>query len=90
MDEKKLHTCDLSFATLTEIMERFQTVPYEQFQQELQGWFTSNLKARGRDASDLAQHGFPNLPELISRIYHQAEVQQILSDNQINTDEKDR
>jgi hypothetical protein len=79
-----------SFSTLTEIMERFQTVPYEQFQQELQDWFMRSLEAQGRNAEDLAQQGFPNLPELISNIYHQAEVMQTLSENQIKSHENDR
>lgn len=79
-----------SFSTLMEIMERFQTIPYEQFQQELQDWFTRNLEAQGRNAEDLAKQGFPNLPELISNIYHQAEVMQTLSDNRIKPHEDDK
>ena len=83
MEDLKPDNTPPDFGTLAEIMERFREVPYEQFQKELQAWFEQGLKAQGRNTSNLADEGFPNLPELISRIYHQAEVNQTLSDNQI-------
>ncbi len=73
----------LSFSTLKEIMERLATVSYEQFQAELQAWFEQGLQSQGRDFHTLQQEGLPNLPDLISRIYHMAEIQHTLSENQI-------
>ena len=74
-----------SFTTLTDIMERFQTVPYDQFQQELQSWFEQTLaKQKGLTTEELQKS--PDLQELlalIAKIYHQAEVTQTLSDHQI-------
>lgn len=78
------------FSTLTGIMERFHRVPYEQFQRELNDWFTRNLLEKGMDLSTLQQNGFPDLPNLISSIYHRAEVLQTLSENQIKTDHEDK
>ncbi|GAA4910147.1 hypothetical protein [Mucilaginibacter defluvii] len=90
MDELKPKSEHPDFTSLTEIMERFRTVPYEQFQQELEEWFTRSLAAQGRDADDLAALGFPNLPQLISKIYHQAEVMQTLSENGIEPHEDNK
>jgi hypothetical protein len=72
------------FNSLTEIMERFHHVPYEQFQKELHDWFMSNLLSKGEDLNDLQKEGLPDLPSFISEIYHRAEVLQALSDYQIN------
>ncbi|QXV63998.1 hypothetical protein INP83_12915 [Mucilaginibacter sp. 21P] len=74
-----------SFTTLTDIMDRFQTVPYAQFQQELQSWFEQNL-AKQKDLTQEELHQDPDLQQLlalVAKIYHQAEVNQTLSDNQI-------
>jgi hypothetical protein len=74
-----------SFSTLTDIMERFQTVPYDQFQQELQSWFEQNL-AKQKNLTTEELHQDPDLQQLlalIAKIYHQAEVNQTLSDHQI-------
>jgi hypothetical protein len=74
-----------SFTTLTDIMERFQTVPYDQFQQELQSWFEQNLAGQKGLTIDELQKSpdFQQLLGLIAKIYHQAEVKQTLSDHQI-------
>jgi len=78
------------FSTLTGIMERYYRVPYEQFQRELNDWFTDNLLEKGMDLNTLQQNGFPGLPNLISSIYHRAEVLNTLSENQIKTDHEDK
>jgi hypothetical protein len=74
------------FGSLTGIMEMFHRIPYEQFQKELNDWFTSNLLEKGVDLNDLHENGLPGLPSLISEIYHRAEVLQTLSENQIRSD----
>jgi hypothetical protein len=78
------------FTTLTGIMERFHHVPYEQFQKELNDWFTSNLLEKGMDLNELQRKGFHGLPDFISQIYHRAEVLQTLSENQIKNDHEDK
>ena len=82
MDETKPSNPPPTFSTLTEIMERFRAVPYEQFQQELQAWFEHGLEAKGMDKETL-EHTLPGIPHLISGIYHRAEVQQTLSEHHI-------
>lgn len=84
MDEQNFNPPP-SFTTLTEIMERFQTVPYKQFQQELQSWFEQSL-AKKKDITTEELHRSPDFQELlgmIAKLYHQAEVHQTLSDHQI-------
>ncbi|SDH49599.1 hypothetical protein [Mucilaginibacter gossypii] len=86
MDEQSNSNQPPSFTTLTDIMERFQTVPYDQFQQELQSWFEQSLaKQKGlNNAEELQQ--CPDLQQLlalVAKIYHRAEVSQTLSDHQI-------
>lgn len=80
----------LDFSTLTGVMERFQRVPYEQFQRELNDWFTSNLLEKGMDLNALPRNGFPGLANFINEIYHNAEVLQTLSENQIKNDHEDK
>jgi len=75
------------FGTLTGIMERFAQIPYEQFQQELHNWFYNSLSEKGIDVQQqLRLKGLACLPELVSAIYHEAEVKQLLND-QSNPDE---
>ena len=74
------------FGSLTGIMERFAQIPYEQFQQELHDWFYNSLSEKGIDLQQLQDKGFANLSELVSFIYHEAELKQLLND-QSNTDE---
>jgi hypothetical protein len=74
------------FGSLTEIMELFACLPYEQFQQTLRAWFQQTLSEKGYDQTQL-QHNSPvNLQELVSLIYHQAELKQLLY-GQSNSDE---
>lgn len=69
------------FGTLTGIMERFAQIPYEQFQQELHDWFYASLSEKGIDVQQqLRLKGLACLPELVSAIYHEAEVRQLLND----------
>jgi hypothetical protein len=80
-----------TFTTLTAIMERFQTVPYDQFQQELQSWFEQGLAQNmGLPNTKELQTSpdFQKLLELIGQIYHQAEVSQTLTDAQIQTSDE--
>jgi|GEM_PF-3555837 len=86
MDEQPNSPLQPSFTTLTTIMERFQTVPYDQFQEELKSWFEQNLaKQKGLTTPEEIKNSpdFITLEKLISQIYHQAEVYQTLSDHQI-------
>lgn len=82
MDELKLSNQTPTFSTLTEIMERFRAVPYEEFQQELQAWFERGLADQGMDQAALEQ-SLQGFSQLIDGIYHRAEVQQTLSDHHI-------
>jgi hypothetical protein len=86
MEELQAINTPREFHSLTAIMERFQTVPYEQFQQELQNWFEQNL-AKQQDLNGRQEpQEFPDflkLQELISKIYHQAEVSQTMADARI-------
>jgi hypothetical protein len=68
------------FGTLTGIMERFAQVPYEQFQQELHDWFYASLSEKGIDLQQAQDKGLTHLSELISAIYHEAEVKQLLNE----------
>lgn len=82
MDEPKPSNPPPTFSTLTEIMERFRAVPYEQFQQELQAWFERGLQEQGMN-KDALEHALPGIAQLISGIYYEAEVQQTLSDHHV-------
>ena len=92
MDELKALPEMPEFGSLTEIMERFHAVPYDQFQSELNDWFYRNL-ANGRDSADLQNlenSGIGKLPALVSEIYHRAELLGALSDAKITTGNGDK
>ncbi len=87
MDAENLHPELPEFGSLTEIMERFKSVPYDQFQKELNDWFYRNL-SNPQEASDLTNTlpiGIGNLPALVSEIYHRAELFNALSEAKITT-----
>ncbi|WP_179412695.1 hypothetical protein HDF19_12910 [Mucilaginibacter sp. E4BP6] len=89
MEELKSDKSPVDFSSLTEIMERFQSVPYEQFQQELENWFKKSLAEKGVSFADLKNSGIPNLSslsDLVSRIYHNAELLNTLTDSSIRTE----
>jgi len=86
MDELKPTNSTPDFSTIIEIMERFAQIPYEQFQQELHDWFYNSLSEKGIDLQQLQDKGFTHLPDLVSFIYHEAELKQLLND-QSNSDE---
>lgn len=88
MEQKSESTEIPDFTTLTGIMERFAQVPYEQFQQELHDWFYNSLSEKGIDLQQLQQSGLANLPELVSAIYHEAELKQLLNDQSISDDHR--
>jgi len=80
------------FSSLTEIMERFNTVPYDQFQQELNDWFKRNLakSQRAESLQNLESSGIGNLPALVSEIYHRAELLHALSEAKITAGNEDK
>lgn len=87
MDELSASKKQFDFGSLTGIMEHFANVPYEQFQKELNDWFYKSLSEKGIDLQQMQASGFTNLPDLISLIYHEAELKQLLYDKSI-TDEQ--
>ncbi|MBK0378548.1 hypothetical protein [Mucilaginibacter segetis] len=89
MDELKPQSETPRFGSLTEIMDRFAQVPYEQFQQELNDWFLGELTARGIDAQQLEKE-LPGLSSLISNIYHQAELAELLSHHLTKKDDGEK
>jgi FMN phosphatase YigB (HAD superfamily) len=70
------------FSTLIGIMERFNGVPYDQFQEELDRWFTKEMEANGTANPELLS----KLKELSSSIYHEAELRALLNDAEIGGD----
>lgn len=88
MEDLKPHQSTPYFGTLTGIMERFAQVPYEQFQRELHDWFYNSLSEKGIDLQQSQENGLTRLPDLVSFIYHEAEVKQLLND-QSESDEQD-
>jgi len=86
MENLKPQNDQPDFGTLTGIMERFAQIPYEQFQQELNDWFYTSLSENGIDLRQLQDQGLARLPDLVSFIYHEAELKQLLND-QSNSDE---
>ena len=86
MDALKPNNNMPDFGTLTGIMERLAQIPYEQFQQEIHDWFYNSLSEKGIDLQQLQDKGLTHLPDLVSFIYHEAELKQLLND-QSNTDE---
>ncbi|MDT3402296.1 hypothetical protein [Mucilaginibacter terrae] len=89
MDDLKPTNDKPDFGTLTGIMERFAQIPYEQFQQELHDWFYTSLSEKGIDAQQLQESGLANLPKLVSSIYHEAELKQLLHDQSISDEPGD-
>ena len=92
MDAKNTLPETPEFKSLTEIMDRFNAVPYDQFQQELNDWFyrTLDMQQGGSGLQDLKTSGIGNLPALVSEIYHRAELLSALSDAKIITGNGDK
>jgi hypothetical protein len=90
MEELKPDNNPPNFGSLSEIMERFGHVPYEQFQKDLNDWFITGLKENGVSIADLEKQGYPDLSTLISSIYHKAEVLQTLADLKIKPDHESK
>jgi hypothetical protein len=86
MDDLKPINSTPDFGSLTGIMERFAQIPYEQFQQELHDWFYNSLSEKGIDLEQLQDKRLAHLPDLVSFIYHEAELKQLLND-QSNSNE---
>lgn len=64
-------------------MEHFNNVPYSQFQQEIDAWFTDGMQSRGEFDPELLSQ----LRELASSIYHKAEVMQLLRDAEVGNND---
>jgi len=76
MNTKNAQNEKPDFSTLSKIMERFKAVPYNQFQQELDAWFSEGMRQQGKVDTDY----FSQLKILTSSIYHHAEVMELLKD----------
>lgn len=90
MEDQKAHLQKPDFNSLTEIVERFYAIPYDQFQQELNDWFYSRLSPE-QCAGELQNPETPsigNLPTLVSEIYHRAELLSALSESKITGNEE--
>ena len=70
------------FSSLRKIMERFHEVPYGQFQQELDTWFTEGMQ----NGSNANMEFLSRLKDLASSIYHEAEVKQLLHDQSLGSE----
>ncbi|MDN3584563.1 hypothetical protein [Mucilaginibacter flavus] len=93
MEKSQPKKKQLDFGSMTEIMERFYQVPFEQFQQELDDWFTKALLEKGLDLQKIQDHGKSNLsslPDLIGKIYHHAELLKTLSETQIKKSDESK
>lgn len=66
-----------NFSTLTGIIDRFYSIPYKQFQQELDEWFRNGLAKKGVDFNYLFNNGAKHLSaildQLVTPIYSSAE-----------------
>jgi hypothetical protein len=87
MDDLKPSSDKPEFGSLTGIIERFAQIPYEQFQQELHDWFYNSLSEKGIDLQQSQDKRLAHLPDLVSFIYHEAELKLLLND-QSNSDEQ--
>ena len=77
----------LDFTTLSEIMQHFHNVPYDQFQIELNDWFIRKMSEGQVGLTVEEKQSLPDLsqlPRLISKIYHHAEVMTVISDYKIH------
>jgi hypothetical protein len=87
MEELQSNNNQPDFSSLTGIMNHFYNVPFEQFQKELNDWFTKALLEKGIDQQNLKLSGDSNLsslPDLVSKIYHQAELLKTISESKID------
>lgn len=87
MEEVQLEANQPSFSSLTEIMDHFYNVPFEQFQKELNDWFSKSLLEKGNGTGKLQNLGITNLSsiqDLASKFYHQAELLKTISESKIN------
>jgi hypothetical protein len=83
MEDLQSTTNQPDFSTLTGIMDYFHRVPFETFQKDLNDWFSKALLDKGIDPENIQIKGHPNLssvPDLVSQIYHQAELLKTVSE----------
>jgi len=93
MEELQSNTNQPDFSSLTGIMEHFYNVPFEQFQQDLNDWFTKALLEKGIEAKSIQVNGAANLssiPDLVSQIYHQAELLKTIFESKINLSDESK
>jgi hypothetical protein len=93
MEELQSKSSQPDFSSLTGIMEHFYNVPFEHFQQELNDWFTKALLEKGIDPENIQINGVSNLssvPDLVSKIYHQAELLKTISESKINLSDESK
>jgi hypothetical protein len=87
MEELQSNTNQPDFSSLTGIMEHFYNVPFDQFQLDLNDWFSKALLEKGIDPENIQVNGTANLSsilDLVSKIYHQAELLKTISESKIN------
>ena len=71
------------FSSLTEIMDRFNQVPYSQFKQELSAWFNRGLEERNVSRLNIPEEEALLLKQIeyvVNHIYDQAEMGQLIED----------
>ena len=93
MEELQSNTNQPDFSSLTGIMEHFYNVPFELFQQDLNDWFTKALLEKGIYHENTQVNSAPNLssvPDLVSKIYHQAELLKTISESKINRSDESK
>lgn len=87
MEELQSNPNQPDFSSLAGMMEHFHSVPFEQFQQDLNDWFSKALLEKGIDPKNLQAGGISNLssvPGLVSKIYYQAELLTTIYECKIN------
>jgi hypothetical protein len=66
-----------SFATLSEIMQHYERVPFDQFKKDLNLWFETECKAKADNDSAFRALGGANFPEqfqdLVAKLFSEAE-----------------
>ncbi|WP_259065094.1 hypothetical protein HDF24_00575 [Mucilaginibacter sp. X4EP1] len=87
MEELQSNNNQPDFSSLTGIMNHFYNVPFEQFQKELNDWFTKALWEKGIDPQNIKLSGdsnFSSVQDLVSKIYHQAELLKTITESKID------
>jgi len=59
---------EVAFGTLTDIMDRFQQVPFEQFQKELNDWFKRSYAAANKSDTATGSSNPDSFPDKVIEI----------------------